>query len=433
MTSAWMLDTGKVIPVLAEQSIAGALLVYPDIGLSTIRGKISPSDFADGRNRTIYLAACSLADGGETVDAVTIKRRARELGTDLENDYLVELMGLTATAANLESDCRELAIDSSRRILDDRVREAITRNECGEPTHEVCAWLRAEMDELCERTATGGVLTSSQALLDFKDYRERMERAEVRATVATGYRRLDDLLGGGMANEGFYVLAARPGNGKTTFALNIAEQVTTRGDAVLFVSLEMSEKQLAAKRLAIETGYSSTLLLNEPHLGQEVFNKVVMASAAISTRPLVFNRAKTASVDDIAALASKVKGLKLVIIDYLGLIRHTEGRSPYEKITATSGALKRLARSLGTPVLCLAQLNREVEGRSNGEPRISDLRDSGAIEQDADGIILLRKYDPPEDNSVMPSSLHVILGKNCHAGTGSLDLNWYLVNGRIRP
>ncbi|MDD4510459.1 MAG: DnaB-like helicase C-terminal domain-containing protein, partial [Oscillospiraceae bacterium] len=154
--------------------------------------------------------------------------------------------------------------------------------------------------------------------------------------------------------------------------------------------------------------------------------------AEIQNRPILFNRKPTASVSDVLFLARQAKGLGLIVIDYLGILRHEAGRSLYERVTATSGALKRMARAVHVPVLCLAQLNRETEGRTGGKPRLSDLRDSGAIEQDADGVLLL--HSPVERDKLAhgePLPLFLTAAKNRHGGTGEIGFDFHLQNSRI--
>ena len=151
----------------------------------------------------------------------------------------------------------------------------------------------------------------------------------------------------------------------------------------------------------------------------------------LHARPLFFNQERRCTVPSVGVQARQVKHCGLVVVDYLGLIQHGPGKSLYERVTETSNGLKRLALSLNIPVLCLAQLNRELEGRK-GPPRLSDLRDSGAIEQDADGVLLL--HCPQYEDKNGPAPLVVSVAKNRHGPAGSeLLFNWYLNNGRIRP
>ena len=199
----------------------------------------------------------------------------------------------------------------------------------------------------------------------------------------------------------------------------------------MFMTLEMSKEQITAKRIAVDAGVPYDNVFNGK-LSPEEFSKVTAACSKLSEYPLEINRKPSASVSDIAFFAHQVKGLGLIVIDYLGLIQQERGKSLYEKVTETSNSLKRLARSLNVPILCLAQLNRESEGRLNKKPRVSDLRDSGAIEQDADGILLLyRDMENQPEDGIMPADLGCIVGKNRHGKTGEVPFLFYLPTGRI--
>ena len=247
---------------------------------------------------------------------------------------------------------------------------------------------------------------------------------------------LDTLLGGGMLNSGLYLLAARPGMGKTTLALNIADRVA-QADPVLFVSLEMDTEQLSAKRISRVTGIPTQRLLMQS-LSEEEESKVAQASRALAQLSLWSNAASTVTVDDIGALARSIGGLRLIVVDYFGKILPPAGSrryGRYEYTTEISGALKDLARTLKVPLLVLCQLNREVEARQDKRPQLSDLRDTGALEQDADGVIFLYREDYYADRSTVdpniPSLLDVDLAKNRHGMVGSCKLAFALASSRI--
>ena len=417
--------------VYAEQSVLGSILINPKC-FADVRQRLSASSFLSALNEAVYQAICDLDSNEKPIDPVTVLDKLRESAEYNESSavYVRDLMLITPTAVNVMEYVRVVVSHAARRKVFGISEAALERFAEGESVRDVARWMRDETDAICESTAEGGLVTSMDAMLSFAEYRERLERGEVKATVASGYKKLNEVLGGGFVTEGFYVLAARPGSGKTTFALNIAEKIAKHGTPVLFVSLEMSLEQLTAKRIAIESGLSSTWILNDPTSGEKEWKKMLDASGRLADRPLYFNGMKNAGISDIEQLASQIKGLGIVIIDYLGLLKHDEGKTLYEKVTYTSNKLKRTARTLGCPILCLAQLNRESAGRPGGEPRLSELRDSGAIEQDIDGGILLHKYDYiPEENA--PHRLGVAVAKNRHGGVGKFDLNWYLVNGRI--
>ena len=299
----------------------------------------------------------------------------------------------------------------------------------------VIAGAQKELERIEAQDTARELATPAEVLLSFQEHREQMDSGTGVSFVPTGFRNLDTLLGGGMLSGGLYLLAARPGMGKTSLALCIADKAAARGP-VLFVSLEMDPEQLSAKRLARETGIPSDKLLFGG-LTSEEYDRVAQGSVSLSKLSLYLNRRPQATVEDIATLARKVKGLQLLVIDYFGLIQPSEkGRSRYESATEISGRLKALARSLKVPILCLAQLNRENMERRDKRPQLSDLRDTGALEQDADGVMLLHRPDYYEAKGDKldpwePTPVEVILAKNRHASTGVCHIIFYLATCRV--
>ena len=421
----------------AASSLLGAMLITGNDAVEKVRGKVSADDFPEQRDKAIYEACLAIADDGGIVDPVTVLRRVNEAGVVVSSGYMREVMLSCASSGNYELYASELAHETAVKRLESAAMFAATELSAGMPAHETAARLKNECIELIERTCDGSpVVAGPEALRQFWEYRVELEAGRRRAALPTGYIELDEILGGGLVAEGLYVLAARPGVGKTTVALNIADKWASRNQAVLFVTLEQSVDQITAKRIAMESGMSSKFLLNSSEKSSgETWKKIHAASVELSKRPLYVNRIKNASVADVEKLAAQVSGLAAVVIDYLGYIRHTEGKNLYEKTTATSAALKRLARSLGLPVMCLVQLNRESEKRGGKKPMMSDLRDSGAIEQDADGIMLLHRPSTDLGDSRPPAhvpvSLELELCKNRHGATGSTSFDFYLLNGRV--
>ena len=273
-----------------------------------------------------------------------------------------------------------------------------------------------------------GVVSGADAMVELSEIVNNA--AETVPFLTTGYKALDRILGGGLMNGCLYILAARPGQGKTTLGASIAETVAKKGKTVLFISLEMTRAQLAARRIAAHVGtVTATQVLTGQIEGSDM-DAVTAAMSELSRRKILFNRRSRVNVREIQFLARKNKA-DLVVIDYLGLIQHGEGKTLYERITTTSNQLKQLTTTLNVPVLCLAQLNREIEGRSKGEPRLSDLRDSGAIEQDADVVMLLHRLNVPDLRIDDPQPLDLVIAKNRYGPQGKVSLSWYLRNGRI--
>lgn len=412
----------------SEQMIVGAILGDPRT-IKTIRAEIAVSDFQTDEGKAIFRAACSLDDDNAPIDPIQIKARAAEHGTDLSDRGLLEAMEVAAVQPDLSVHIQGMKDSVLRSRLLESVSSAYTRLATAETPRIVCADLQADIQSVMERDQAHGLASGIDLMSEYVDLRIAMEEGRRRAFVPTGYNALDNSLGGGMVPEGLYILAARPGNGKTTMALAVAERVAGAGIPVLFISLEMSNIQLTARRLADETGIPAQRILLHS-LEDKEHEEIAAAMDKLAVRPLFFNRVRRARVGDIGVMARQVKDCGLVILDYLGLLTYEPGKSLYEQVTKTSNSLKRLASSLGIPVLCLAQLNRRIEGH-DGPPRLSDLRDSGAIEQDADGVLLLHR--PPYEDNGGPAPLSCVVAKNRHGESGkAIEFNWYLRNGRIR-
>ena len=418
---------------LAAQSVIGSILIEPAC-LSAVRPLASAQDFPLAADRAIFEAACRLADAGKPADVVTILENVRKHGADVSDKYAAELLQVTPTAAHAADYARQVHEEAVRRRLA-AVGETLLEDaqDQQKPTAGVIA-ATLEALEAADTAPQMAMLSTSDALTDFLDYRERLETGRAVA-VSTGYPGLDKLLGGGMLNQGLYILAARPGVGKTTAALKISEHAAKSG-ACLFFSLEMSAEQITARRIAAESGLSIGRLMVGQKLNDADQAKLANAVSDLSAHDFRLNRAPGASAADIAQAAHLTKNLRLVVVDYLGLVRSDErGLSIYERVTKNSAALKALARSLNVPILCLAQLNRAAEQRADKCPSMADLRDSGAIEQDADAVVLLHRpamYEFEQPKPWESQTLTAIVAKNRHGSTGKLDFDFWGSSGNVR-
>lgn len=418
----------------AEQAVIGSILLDHRC-LEVVTRLIRPEDFAFEINRALYEAALRLDRENRAADAVTLKEEALHQGAEVSNAYLLELMDTTPTAANVEAYAkimRESAL--SRRLLDslDRAREAIQSHV---PAAEVLTQSVRSLSELQQEGMTSDLVGPDEAVLAFYAHRERVESGASTAYIRTGYQDLDEQLGGGMLGGGMYVLAARPGMGKTTLAINIVDRLAAKKYPILFVSLEMDTDQLEAKRLARETGIPGSRLLMDP-LNEEEYAQVMEAADMIRTLPVQINRKETATVTQIETMARQVPGLRLIVIDYFGkVVPEDRRRSRYEYTTEISGEIKAMARRFRVPVLLLAQLNRANTDRRDPTPQLSDLRDTGALEQDADGVIFLHRSDYYDQDSRprpgVPVDLQVIVAKNRHGPVGECSLAFDMVGSKM--
>ncbi len=417
----------------AESGVIGSILIDEN-ALALVSPIVCASDFHLDTNRKIYEAALKLQSEDKPIDPLAIIGIVGEKYTA----YMTELIQVTPTSANAELYAQETRKASMWRSLK-ALGEALDHADTTDDPRDTLGEIIRECERIEGMDTAKELVNSGEAMTDFYNHRAIVDIGGA-GCVKTGYRQIDALLGGGFLNSGLYIIAARPGMGKTTFALSVTESVVKRGEPVLFVSLEMDNEQIMAKRISGMTGIGASELMMD-RLTPEQYKKMQEAAMALSKRPLHLNRKTWATIDDVRNWARKVKGLKMVVVDYFGLLKHN-GRSGsrYEAMTEISGQLKALARNLKVPIVCLAQLNRENMQRKGMRPQLSDLRDTGALEQDADGVIFLHRPDyygdgdnPSPGVPSGPVDLQVILAKNRHGATGSVSMDFYLKTGKIVP
>lgn len=405
-----------------EAYLAGAVLIDGANVLPAVRGILPAGAFQLEAYRAIYEAGLSLLDNGESVDPVSIRAQAKRQGVELSVELLKEVMDVTPTAAYCVEYAHRVAEDARTRAVKELA--ARIQGDNVSTADELLAALQREADAIRGSSFQRGLLSPCDSLRRFMDFvvnaGERKDNF-----ISSGFPKLDSILGGGFIRGGLYILGARPAVGKSTFAVNLADGIT--GNA-LFVSLEMTTEQIIAKRIARRIGVSSSRLLSG-QLSDQAWQKVAVATSAISQSGLYMNDRYDLTVAQIGLLAQAVPELRAVIVDYLGLVLPaTRSASTYENVSQISRELKRLALSLNVPVICLCQLSRKVEERQNKRPMLSDLRDSGAIEQDADGVLFLYRDDyysgPPADGQ--PSRVELSVAKNRHGQTGETSFNMWL-------
>lgn len=411
-----------------EQYLCGAILISGDAVMKAIRGIVTPDCFQLEAYRAIFTAALSLLEDGTPIDPVSIAATAKRQGVELPNKLLLELMEIVPTAANCVDYAHRVAEDARKR----RIKALAERIEADgvSTSDELLAALQRETQAIQGSNYQRGLLSPVDTLRRFMDY--VVQAGEKRNNfISTGFPRLDDILGGGFIRGGLYILGARPAVGKSTFSLNLADGIAGN---LLFVSLEMSPEQILAKRVSRLTGYTASKLLSG-QLPDKAWEAVAMATTSIDKSGVYINSRYDLTVQEIHLLAQSVPELRCVILDYLGLIQPaTRSGSTYEQVSAISRELKRMAVSLNVPVVCLCQLSRKIEERKDKKPMLSDLRDSGAIEQDADGVLFLYREDyytgSPADG--FPSTVELTVAKNRHGKTGEDQFNFWLSSSTFR-
>lgn len=411
-----------------EQYLCGAILISGEAVMKAIRGIVTPDCFQLEAYRAIFTAALCLLEDGTPIDPVSIAATAKRQGVELSNKLLLELMEIVPTAANCVDYAHRVAEDARKRRIK-ALAERIQADEIS-TSDKLLAALQREAQAIQGSNYQRGLLSPVDTLRRFMDY--VVQAGEKRDNfISTGFPRLDDILGGGFIRGGLYILGARPAVGKSTFALNLADGIAGN---LLFVSLEMSPEQILAKRVSRLTGYTASKLLSG-QLPDKAWEAVAMATTSIDKSGVYINSRYDLTVQEIHLLAQSVPELRCIILDYLGLIQPaTRSGSTYEQVSAISRELKRMAVSLNVPVVCLCQLSRKIEERKDKKPMLSDLRDSGAIEQDADGVLFLYREDyytgSPADG--FPSTVELTVAKNRHGKTGEEQFNFWLSSSTFR-
>lgn len=409
---------------MKEISLIGSILIDP-AAFKVAQRFVNTSDFADPSCAAAFSAACSLAAQGESIDPVTVRSQAKKDGVELSVDWVRQAMEITPTAANAEHYARLVAEDAKLR----QIKSLAARiTDGGGSSDELMAELVRGLGEIRNEALAHVLKSPGDRIHSLFD---KIVNTGPDQFIPSGYSNLDKQLGGGFLRGGLYIIGARPAVGKTTFAINLAEQI--KGD-VLFVSLEMSGDSITAKQFSRLTGIPSPEILAGTG-GDELWQKLAQASGVIEMSGVYLNAQYDLTPGQLHTLAQNVPDLRAIIIDYLGLVLPSVPcGSTYERTTAISRDLKRLALQLNVPVICLAQLSRNVESREDKRPRLSDLRDSGAIEQDADAVMFLYRgdyYDPNLDDGG-PSMVELMIAKNRHGRLGRVDFAAYLQTGYFK-
>lgn len=407
--------------VSSEGYVAGALLIDGANVIQAIRSIVSRDDFGIEAYGAIFSAALSLEADSEVIDAVSIRRRAEREGVRLSDDLILGLMECTPTAANCVEYAHRVAEDARTR----RVKELAARiqEDAVSSSDELLAMIRRETDAIRGGDFQRGLLNPSDTMRMFMDHVVKAGEGLCNF-IPSGFPCLDQILGGGFIRGGLYILGARPAVGKSTFAVSLADNIK---GSCLMVSLEMTAAQITSKRISRLTGISAAKLLAGKVSDQD-WEMIAMASSELCNHGVYYNNFPDMTVSQIQLLAQSVPELSAIIVDYLGLIHPaTRGGSAYENISAISRELKRMALSLNIPVICLCQLSRSVESRSDKRPMLSDLRDSGAIEQDADAVLFLYRPDYYTGGTVdgQPSFVQLEVAKNRHGRTGAAGYNFW--------
>lgn len=426
----------NLVSVEAEQAVLGSMLIDSRC-IRAVGGILRETDFSVALNQELYRVIVTMDRDGRPVDGLTVcaAALAEQLAEEKTlRSYLAQLMEITPTAANAESYAEIVAQRARRRALKTALEEGAAALEAEEPEDEIISRLDASLTATTERTASE-LLAPKEQIDGFFAYRERIDEGQM-PYVRTGIKELDKLLGGGMVQGGLYILAGRPGMGKSALGIAVADYVARTAGKVDYFSLEMSKEQILARRLSAIAKVDSKLILME-RLTDAEYKRVYEATRTAGTTPLYSTDGKAQTVGRITAIARAGRDIKLVVVDHFGLILKPGRRQDADESREIAHALKRLAQSLNQPVLCLAQLNRENEKRSDHRPTLADLRATGAMEEDADGVIFIHRPDYYRTDykraPAAPERTEIILAKNRHGQTGRLDLSFWPETNTFNP
>ena len=417
----------------AEQSVLGSMLIDSRC-VNEVVGLLRPGDFYIGVNRDIYETIYEMFSFSQTIDPVTVLDKMRERGVFDEkttSKYLMELMEITPTAANVVRYAQIVRDQSLLRNLSTAAAEIVNIVREGVGTAQdileaaekkIYAIRRGNTNESLEHIGT-------IILKVFDRLTELSEADSDIAGLSTGLHDLDKFING-LNKSDLMLLAARPAMGKTSLALNIALNVAKKypKKTVAFFSLEMSKEQLVTRLLSNES-FVDNKKLTTGQLTTEEWTKIGIASSALAQTDIRVDDNPSLSVAEMNAKCRRIDDLALVVIDYLQLMtsagtKTAANENRQQIVSDISRSLKIMAKELNVPILCLSQLSRANESRQDKRPMLSDLRESGAIEQDADEVLFIYRDDYYNKNSPEQNVAEVIVAKNRHGEVGTVKLQW---------
>lgn len=422
--------------LIAEQSVLGGMLLSKD-AIADVVEILRPNDFYRPAHETIYDAIIDLYGHGEPVDPVTISAELTKRGEIAKiggAPYLHTLMSSVPTAANAHYYARIVREQSILRKLVEAGTKVVQLGYAGEgDVDDVVDKAQAEVFSVTERRASEDYVQLNTLLPEALDQIEAMSRGAAAEGVMTGFKDLD-LLTNGLHPSNMIVIAARPAIGKSTLGLDIARHTSIHnGITSVIFSLEMSRSEITMRMLSSE----ARVALNSIRSGQlsdEDWSRLARRMGEISEAPLFIDDSPNLSMMEIRAKARRLKqrhNLKLIVIDYLQLMtsgKRVENRQ--QEVSEFSRQLKLLAKELDIPIIAISQLNRSSEQRSDKRPMLSDLRESGSIEQDADVVIMLHR-DDTYDSQNRPGEADLIVAKHRNGPTRTITVSAQLHYARF--
>ncbi|MFZ3577697.1 replicative DNA helicase [Virgibacillus sp. DJP39] len=414
----------------AEQAVIGAIFLEPE-AFSSASELLLPEDFYRASHQRIYETMIKLSDKGEPIDLVTVTTslsNAKTLDEVGGVSYLTDIAGSVPTAANISYYSKIVEEKSVLRRLIRTATDIVTTSFSKEDEIEdVLNEAEKNILEVSHRKNSGAFQAIKDVLIDVYDNIENLHHQSSDLTgVPSGFRDLDRITSGFQQND-LIIIAARPSVGKTAFALNIAQNVAINTDEnVAIFSLEMGADQLVSRMLCAE-GNIDAQRLRTGNLEAEDWSKLTMAMGSLSNAGIYIDDSPGIRVSEIRSKCRRLKqehGLGMIVIDYLQLIQGSANSKDnrQQEVSEISRSLKGLARELNVPLIALSQLSRGVEQRQDKRPMMSDLRESGSIEQDADIVGFLYRDDYYDAESEKQNIIEIIISKQRNGPVGNVEL-----------
>ncbi|MBP3422038.1 MAG: replicative DNA helicase [Lachnospiraceae bacterium] len=424
----------RIMPhsVEAEQSVIGAMMIDRD-AIITASEMLLPEDFYGKQYGTLFEAIVELQESDGVVDIVTLQDKLNEKGVPMEInnvEYLSNLVAAVPTSANIKQYCQIVSEKSLLRKLI-RLNEDIA-NSCytgREETDTILEETEKKIFSLVQKRNTSDYIPIRDIVMEAMNKIEKASQTSGTVTgIPTGFLDLDYKLAGLQPSD-LVLVAARPSMGKTAFVLNIAQHVAFKQNlTVAIFSLEMSEVQLVNRLFSLESSVNSGNI-RTGNLTDDDWDKLIETAGVVGNSNLIIDATPGISISELRSKCRKYKmekDLKLIIIDYLQLMsgsgRSSESRQ--QEISDISRSLKALARELNVPVVALSQLSRAVEQRPDKRPMLSDLRESGAIEQDADVVMFIYRDDYYNKDTAEMGVAEIIIAKQRNGPIGTVKLAW---------
>ena len=429
-----MEDINRIPPhsVESEQSILGSIILDKD-AIITVAETINPSDFYKEAHKIIYESMLSLNSNNEPIDLITLIEELRKEG-HLDNivgiSNLTSLSTIVPTTSNVKYYANIVKEKSVMRQLIKASNEIINLGyDASTDVQEILNKAEKNIFDISQEKSGDDIQPINAVLQDTFDMIEKLctEKKEVTG-ITTGFKDLNKKING-LQRTDLILLAARPAMGKTAFSLNLVQNAALKGDASVAVfSLEMSKEQLVQRMLSAQSNVELSKIKTGT-LGESDWPRIIDGMAVLSEAKIFIDDTPGIKISEIRSKCRRLKmekGLDLILIDYLQLMEG-EGKNEnrQQEIAKISRSLKILAKELDCPVVALSQLSRSPELRKDHRPILSDLRESGSIEQDADIVMFLYRDEYYHDDSEKKNIGEVIVAKNRHGETGNVELVWF--------